>query len=974
MRRGWQWVMLVVPWLLAGAHVLAAQRPLHRGLDQYDRRAWTLINGAPPDIWALEQTPDGFLWLGTGAGLYRFDGITFEPVVPAIGRFPSRTITALRAAADGSLWIGYFAGQVSHLRGGRIETFGTANAWVEELALARDGTVWVARGGPEGGLFRIDGRRMTRLGPDEGVPDGSAYSVIAARDGAIWVAGERDIRVLRPGARQFVPVWRSLHRTRLAQAPDGQIWASGDPADRAGAAAAGLAIAPLPPEIRAPGADRMRFTRDGTLWRTLFQGGVLQTRRPEGGSSGAPLFARLTPQQGLPSLVAVPMLEDREANLWIGTNLGLFRLRPVSATTALRIDDQVLGGFELAATADGTVFAANPHRLYRARAGEPLQLVRQFDRQIAMIEAEGNDLIVALFGEILRMRGDRVERMPVPPLPWQASSWARNNGTAWTSIIDQGVFLLSAKGWQRLTSDTLPMTRMLTPSGQGGGRWFYRGDQLYRRDGTALHAIPGDRIGTIALVSSGPAGLLVGGELGLARLEQGRLRAIDANRVPELSGITGIVQTAEGTVWINGVQGLIRTTRATLDTAFAQPGAPFQPQRFGAADGLPGVAQQAGLRSTAVRGGDGRIWVADNVGIGWIDPARIVRNLLPPPVLIRSLTANDRRYDAQNAIALPAGTANLRIAYTALSLAEAERVRFRYRLVGFDAGWVDAGTAREAYYANLGPGTWRFQVIAANNDGVWNTQGATVSFTIAPRFYQRWWFRLAALAVAAGMLWLLYAWRLREQIARNRGRLEAQLAERERIARELHDTLLQSMQGLMLRFQAAAYATEPGSKAQALLESALDRADDVMLEARDRVLALRRISGPGDPQPLIEALARCMTEDGLSVTVTRDGPPLRFQPPELEHILAIVQEALANVRRHARTHLAQVELHARPAELVVVISDQGIGIPPQIVADGGRSGHYGLSGMRERAAALGGTVAVQRGDPIGTRVRLTVPH
>ncbi|WP_175488128.1 sensor histidine kinase [Sphingomonas sp. NFR04] len=968
MRRGRTRTMLLVPAILAAAPAIA-QAPLQRSIDQYNLRAWHLVDGAPPDIWALAQARDGFLYLGTGAGLYRFDGITFERVVPRSGRFASRNITALLADPDGSLWIGHFDGQVSRLQGGRVTNFGAPNAAVEQFARGPDGTVWVAMSGVEGGLFRLGAAGIVRVGADQGMPAGRAASVVAGRDGAIWIATESDIRVLRPGARRFLPVARSLYRARLAVAPDGQVWASGDPAHSPASGASGIRIAPLAAGMHPPAADRMGFTRDGALWRTLFAGGVLQTRNP---GNAAPAFTRLTTKQGLPSLVAVPLLEDREANLWIGTNLGLFRLRPVSAAAALRVDDTVLGGFELAVTQDGTVYAANPHNLYRARPGEPLRWLRRFDQAIAMLEADGADLIVSLQDRLVRLHGGNFATLPAPPLPGPAATWARQGETQWISVADVGVFQLAGRRWRAIGATDQPANRLYTASGAGGGNWFYGLDRLYRRDQTGLHAIAGDRVGSIALVSVGPAGTLVGGELGLARLEQGRLRALPDSRVPEFGGITGIVQAPGGTVWINGVRGLVQTSKAALDAAFADPHAPLQRQLFTAADGLPGVAQQGSPKTTAVRGGDGRIWVADNVGIGWIDPARIVHNPLPPPVAILRLTANDRSYAEPHDVALPAGTANLRIAYTALSLAEAERVHFRYRLIGVDRDWIDAGTAREAYYANLGPGSWRFQVIAANNDGVWNREGATVTVTIAPHFYQTWWFRLLAIGAGAGLLWLLYAWRLREQIARTRARAEAQLAERERIARELHDTLLQSMQGLMLRFQAAAYATEPGSKAQTLIDSALERADDVMMEARDRVLALRRITGPGDPQPLIDELARYLEEEGLLVTVTREGPPLRFSPEELEQILAIVQEALANVRRHAGTLLAQVRVDSRDGRLRIEIDDQGRGIPPDVAAAGERPGHYGLKGMHERAAALRGTLEVRRGAPIGTTVRLIV--
>jgi len=969
MRRRRTWTMRLAPAILAAAPVLA-QAPLQRSIDQYNLRAWNLVDGAPPDIWAIAQSPDGFLWLGTSAGLYRFDGITFEPVVPSVGRFPARNITALLADLDGSLWIGHFEGQVSHLQGGRVRSFGTPNAIVEQFARGPDGRIWAAMTGLEGGLFRIDSRGIARVGMDRGMPAGRAFSVVADGAGAIWVATERDIRVLRPNAARFVTVSRSLGRSRLAIAPDGQVWASADPADAARARAAGLRIAPLPPGLAPPAADRMRFTRDGILWRSLFAGGVLQTRGVDG--TGTPAYARLTTKQGLPSLVAVPLLEDRESNLWVGTNLGLFRLRPVSGATALRVDDETLGGFDLAVTSDGTVYGANPHNLYRARPGGPLQWLRRFEQPITMIEADGADLIVGLENQLLRLHEGRFSALPVPPPPGPAASWARDAAGQWISVANVGVFHLADGRWQPMEATDQPPTRMYTSSGAGGGTWFYGRDRLYRRDAGRLRVVGGDRIGVIALVSEGPAGTLVGGELGLARLEQDRLRAIPDVRVPEFGGITGIVQARDGTVWINGVRGLVRTSKASLNAAFADPRTALQHRLFTAADGLPGVAQQVTRKTTAVRGGDGRIWLADNVGIGWIDPARVVRNQLPPPVTILRLTAGDSSYTAPRDVALPAGTSNLRIAYTALSLAESERVRFRYRLIGVDRAWIDAGTAREAYYANLGPGSWRFQVIAANNDGVWNARGASVTVTIAPHFYQTLWFRLLAIGAGAGALWLLYAWRLREQIARSRARAEAQLAERERIARELHDTLLQSMQGLMLRFQAAAYATEPGSKAQRLIDSALDRADDVMMEARDRVMALRRITGPGDPQPLIEELARYLEEEGLILTVTRDGPPLRFQPEALEQILAIVQEALANVRRHADTLVAQVRVDSRDGRLRIEIDDQGRGIPPDIVAAGERPGHYGLKGMRERAAALGGTLEVRRGTPIGTVVTLTV--
>ncbi len=973
MATGKGWWML--PMVLLGAAVPAVAQPVPDagpGLAGYNLRVWNLVDGAPPEIWALAQSAEGYLLLGTGAGLYRFDGLRFERVLPAQGNFPSNNITSLLALPGGTLWIGFFTGQIARLKDGRLDRFlaGSASP-IEQFAQGRDGTIWAARSGPEGGLFHFDQGRWTRISLGDRSADRQLRSVLAARDGSIWAVTDRQLLVRRPGNPSFQPVRPSTGAARVAQAPNGRIWTSAP-----GKSTPEIGSTPVPPDLAAPIADRMIFGRDGTLWQSAFSGGVLQVR---GLAQGSPQLVRLGTAGGLPSPVAVPLLEDREGNVWIGTNLGLVRLRPVSAVTALRLQAKPFAVFEVAATDDGTVYALYRQRLYRARPGEPITLFRTIPGDATVIEAEGRDLIIGLRGGVLRLRGERLERLPLPPIPGDVTSWSRDAaGRPWITVANRGVFTLGKAGWQPapIASPMPHPGQTHAISGAGAGEWLFAQDRVLRREGAAYRLLPPSaqpEVGHIHLLSFGPAGMLVGGETGLARRRGDRFETLQPRSAPDLVGISGIVQSPDGTVWINTVRGLIQTTARDLDAAFRHAGTPLRLQLFAASDGLPGVAQQDEHRSTAVRGGDGRIWTSNTLGIGWIDPRRIVHNPLPPRVLIRSLTANGVLYETPHALALPAGTANLRIAYTALSLAEAERVRFRYRLIGVDRDWVEAGSAREAYYANLGPGRVRFQVIASNNDGVWNETGASMEFTIAPRFTQTGWFRALAIGLGAGLLWLLYAWRMRELMARGRARAEAKIAERERIARELHDTLLQSMQGLMLRFQAAAYATEPGSRAQALLDSALDRADDVMLEARDRVLALRSITEAGDPQPLIEELARCLAEEGLVVTVMREGPAVRYAPAQLEDILAIVQEALANVRRHAGVATAAVTLRVGRQEIAVEIRDAGRGIPPRILAEGGRPGHFGLQGMRERADALGGLLAIEPGDGGGTLVRLVLP-
>lgn len=972
--------MLRVCGLALGAVLLVAGAPSPKplpapqGEGPYNLRAWALGDGAPADIWALAQAPDGYLLLGTGGGLYRFDGLQFERVVPQVGRFPSNNITALLVAPDGTVWLGTYSGRVTRLRAGRADSFGTADATVQQLARRADGSLWIARSGPGGGLFLLDRAGWRRLGAASGIAGGQAFSVIVTRAGAVWVATESRILVLRPGTTRFVERARVEGTVRLAEAPDGRVWASGG---RLVGPGADLAIAPRIPGATGPAADRMIVSRAGDLWQSLFGGGVARMLGlARGGSPRA--LERLGEEQGLPSPVAVPIFEDREANVWIGTNLGLVRLRPVSGGTVLRLNSKRHGGVDLAATAGGGAYVSQGETVYRIGAGG-LRPERVMAGPVTFLAADGGDLIVGEASRLYRLRGRGWQQLDLPAFPGESTGWRRDRrGDVWIGVFNRGVFRQAGGRWRQVRPAGIDAAALHLSLEGSGDSWLYAGDRLFRATADRIVPVPppGDQggVGEIALVSSGPAGTLIGGELGLARLRGDRWEALDSTANPEIVGVTGILQRANGEVWINGAHGLARTTQADLDGALGHPGAVLRARLFGAADGLPGVAKQVTFKNTLVEGLDVRIWAAASNGLGWIDPARLVDNHLPPPVVIRAVIVGDRRFDDPVQLALPAGTESLRIRYAAPSLAAAEQVRFRYRLIGSDARWIDAGTVREAYYANLGPGRWRFQVIAANNDGVWNREGATVVIDIAPHYYQTWWFGALLLLALAGLLWLLYSWRLREHLARGRARAEAQIAERERIARELHDTLLQSVQGLMLRFQAAAYATDPGSHANALIESALDRGDDVLIEARDRVRALRSITGAGDPYPHLEAVAQRFTEQGLAVTARREGPLLRLEPADIEQLLAIVHEALANAQRHARTPDADLLLQVERRRWTVEIVDRGEGLPADILASGERLGHYGLVGMRERAAVLGGTLHLCSAAGEGTTVRLVVPR
>jgi signal transduction histidine kinase len=390
-------------------------------------------------------------------------------------------------------------------------------------------------------------------------------------------------------------------------------------------------------------------------------------------------------------------------------------------------------------------------------------------------------------------------------------------------------------------------------------------------------------------------------------------------------------------------------------------------------DGMPGVAQQDSSSQTAMEASDGRLWFVTRLGVAWIDPKRLSFNSLPPPVIIKSLVSGDRIYEAATPIQLPKGTSNLQIEYTAPSLSVPSRVRFRYQLEGVDDGWVDAGTRREAFYTGLKPGSYRFRLIAANDDGVWNRQGATLEFKIPPTFFQSWPFYLLCAALAMALAWLGYSLRLRAVANRIRARMNERLDERERIARELHDTLLQSVQGLIMRFSNIAQdiATIPPAHREML--DALDSADAVAVEGRDRVHELRRWSGARSLSDLITRTAeRLLLPDKIEMRIGVEGRQREIYPAIADELLRITDEALFNVSRHARARKVTITIIFGTKALTIRIIDDGIGIAPMIVAKGGVTGHFGLVGMRERAAKIGGQLAITPGPARGTQVEVTV--
>ncbi|MBN8738974.1 MAG: hypothetical protein BGP24_10570 [Lysobacterales bacterium 69-70] len=960
---------------------------------QYQHSAWSLQDGAPPDIWALAQRSDGYLWLGTGNGLFRFDGISFERYAPPPSqRLANSNVTALYTAADDALWMGFLPGGISVLRDGRWQHYdaaaGAPATMTTGFAEDRSGALWAAA--TRDGLRRFDGTRWQPVGADWDFPGHRADAVLTAADGTLWVATDTTLVYLPPGEHRFRSTGVALGggHASLAQAPDGRLWLSDKKlGTRAFAGAADAVAATQESAVPPIHFAQMRFDRYGVFWGTDRNNhGVRRSSRLADIANGQGLRDRdfdasTDEHNGLSSNKTVPLLSDREGNVWAGTNLGLhrFRYNNVRMLRDARLDDQL--GYAIGASERYGLLIANRASVYALHDG-PLQ--RLFTAPVDNIAglATGRDDTIWFTSTpgLWRWQDGRLASLPSPDGTGSASLIAGDGADGLYALWQPGGLQHHADGrWQPAAPALAPQSPSVLLRGADDALWLgYADSRLLRwRDGEQQVYTEADGMpaGTITALAPLDGALLVAGENGVALLQGERARPV-ATEPPELlNGVSGIVVAADGAVWFNGLHGIVQALPAALRAA-AATGRPAAVRVFDKEDGLHGVALQFPASPSAVRDAAGRLWFATNQGIARIAPAQLYSNAAAPPVAIRALRAGGYDYAVRDGLALLPGTRDLQIDYTALSLAVPRRVQLRYRLSGVDADWQDAGTRRRAFYANLGPGAYRFDVIAANDSGVWNRTGATLDFRIEPRFVETWIFYTLCALAAAATLFALYLLRLRQLAARLRARLDERHRERERIARELHDTLLQGVQGLILRFQAIANKVPRTEPLRDALETTLDRAEALVVQARDRVQDLRAGLGADAPS-LPEALARTGAELAeaypAEFRVVVEGRLPVLDSLRRDEIFRIGREALYNAFRHARARHIEVEIVAERERLRLRVRDDGQGIAEDILDAGGKAGHWGLSGMRERALALGAQLNIWSRRGSGSEIELLLP-
>lgn len=963
-------------------------------MTQYVHQRWSAESDPPLPVFSMTQSPDGYLWVGAGVSIYRFDGLRFEPIEIAGVEEPQGSVLALVTTRSGQVWAAYAnSGRFAVYRNGamRLVPGPPVDGTIVDLLETGDGAIWAGIGETGKGLTRVKDGRLQHFGAAEGLPNDEFLGMVAGRDGSLWVSYVHSVVRLPPGSARFETVRRSQDAYgRLAADPVGRIWLY----DREGLRAlTGQNAQGAPPPLRfayQPADTMIRgnidFDRDGNLWIATRTNGLRRIVRPDPSGATSAAAARdavesFRTTEGLTANELGRIFEDQEGNVWVPTEGGLDKFRPATIRVEAGLRDRAALGDILLGTTGGDVYIGQARAIYRVRPwGRPEVILRPDMEPEAMCEGRDGSVWISFPDRMLQWRDGRTLRtLPRPRtadalfdcaedaergliataggdglLQWRAGSWSTPFGPPDETRFHPTLMARGADG--RIALHWAPEAlAWLTPSGPlqrpidyGDGRAVLR--TLYpTRDGAVL----------------------AGGTFGLSRFTTDQTRTISQDQWDDVRGVRGIVQTPEGDTWLANQTTIIRVSDAELSRAFARTDYAPHSSRFTADDGLPARVVPQSTRAM-VRGGDGRLWIATLSGTVWLDPTQLLRNPQPPRVAIASVVTGETTYRDPKTLALPAGTTDLQIAYSVLSFVNPKAVRFKYRLEGHDRDWVDPGLRREAFYTNLAPGRYRFQVLAANSEGIWNEQGASVEFTIAPTFLQSGWFLLLCLLGVGVVVWALYRLRLAQASAAIRIRLEERLGERERIARELHDTFLQSVQGLLLRFQSIADRMSPDDPTRAGLESALNRADVILAEGRGSLRDLRDEGESGDVVALVEALAAQMGEDAPPVTIRTEGSARPVAPMVGAELGRIIREALGNAHRHADATLIEVSIRFRPHDLQVVICDDGEGIPTPVIALGHKPSHYGLVGMRERAERIGADLSVSNHPGGGAEVVITL--
>jgi signal transduction histidine kinase/streptogramin lyase len=858
------------------------------------------------------------------------------------------------------------------LQGGRVRHFGQPDG-LEQSAVTLlfehpEGVVWA---GSESGLYRLIEDRWERA--QGGMPETTIYTAHVDAAGTLFVGTATGIFRRNHGQTTFEAASELTEPVRsVSQDPFGTTWVSDDI----------VGFRELhEPQVFTHSVDQARgnrllHDRQGNLWVGTVGRGLWRVRA--GPPNRKQIIEKTT---ALTGFTVTSLMEDREGNLWVGTADGLNRLTPHKVTPIS--DLGTVRGVE--ASSDGSIWVGTADALFRFRDGDvqnrsgPEHLPAPL---LALHADVRGTLWVATEANLFRFdRGRRAAvRLPAGARPSNIQSISSDShGRVWLHDLRMGLFRLDGTSPQPLDLPAHLRTIATTPIGadRTDHIWLaFENGWLGAFDGSGKGRFYGPHDGLAAgvyqsMYEDSRGVIWLGGTGGLSRFADNRFVTLrPASGFPPGS-VAAIVEDDLEHLWV-AVEGvaIVQVKHTELERAFANPSYRLRYNVYGKADGLAGTPRWFRNRSAA-RGSDGRLWFVGGRGVTVIDPhALATERAAPAQVRIEGAYSNDRRVQTLPQTELSPRTSRLEIQYAVLNLTAPLETRFRHRLEGFDSDWIDAGTRREAFYTNLPPRKYQFQVIASNDDGTWTEPAAVWDFTIAPMFYQTTWFAAVCLAVVVASVagtWHLHLRQVRRRFA-------LLLGERARLSREIHDTLLQSLVGVALQFDAIASTLDTSAAPRKEDFVRMRRnVEEYIREARQSIWDLR--SPKLECTDLIAALRQAGEQAtsgaGIAFDFAINGTPRRWPGKAEEQLLRIGQEAILNAVRHAQATAVRVELAYSDESVTLRVLDNGRGFDPQIVAEA--NGHYGLVGMKERATETGGGFKLTTGIGQGTQIEAVVP-